>query len=159
MRALRLSIILALLAVGQQARAGGVAGCSTSVAPIPFGVYDPTSPSDLTPTGSISVSCQLLSGVSLLVAYTITLSPGSGSYITRKMTGTATPMSYNLYLNNSMTQVWGDGVSGGSFSKTDGYLLGLGTVVLTYTVYARLPAHQLVSAGSYSDGITVTVSY
>jgi spore coat protein U-like protein len=137
-----------------------VASCSATATSVPFGSYDPTSATPLTPTGSVSVSCNLIAGVSLLVAYTVTLSTGSsGSYITRKMTGTATPMNYNLYLNGSWTQVWGDGVSGGSVSKSDGYLLGLGSVSKSYTVYAKLPAQQLVAAGGYADSIVVSISY
>lgn len=157
---MKIKLLLALsawLAMGQ-AWAASVAGCSVGVTSIPFGQYDPTSPTDLTPTGSISVQCQLISGLSLLVAYNITLSTGSsGSYLQRKMTGTATPLLYNLYLTGS--QVWGDGLTGGSVSKVDGYLLGVGTVVLSYTVFSRLPAQQLVSAGSYNDNIVVTISY
>jgi len=137
-----------------------VASCSVSAAPVAFGSYDPTSSTPLTPTGNVGVSCTLISGVSLLVAYTITLSTGSsGSYVTRKMTGTATLMNYNLYLNGSWTQVWGDGVSGGSVSKSDGYLLGLGGASNSYTVYAKLPALQLVAAGGYADSVVVSISY
>jgi spore coat protein U-like protein len=150
--------ILAWL-TGAQAWAASVASCSVSATSVAFGAYDPTSSVAVTPTGSVSVSCQLISGISLLVAYTITLSTGSGSYTARKMIGTATPLSYNLYLNSAMTQVWGDGVTGGSVSKSDGYLLGLGTVSNSYTVYAKLPAQQLVSAGSYADSIIVSTSY
>jgi spore coat protein U-like protein len=159
MKKTALLAIMAWLATGQASEAS-VASCSISASAVPFGSYDPTSPTALTPTGSVSASCQLISGVSLLVAYSITLSTGSsGSYLARKMTGTTTPMSYNLYLNSAMTQVWGDGVSGGSVSESDGYLLGLGNVVKTYTVFAKLPAQQLVAAGGYSDSITVSISY
>jgi len=137
-----------------------VGSCSATATAIPFGAYDPTSSTPLTPTGSVSVSCHLISGVSLAVLYTITLTTGaSGSYLNRKMTGTSTPMYYNLYLNSGLTQVWGDGVSGGSVSKTDGYLLGVGTVTLSYTVYSKVPAQQLVAAGSYLDSIIVQVAY
>lgn len=156
----RLSFLVALLAwLGTApAWAASLASCSASVTPVSFGTYDPTNPSAVTPTGSIAVSCQLVLGVSLLVAYTISLSAGSsGSFTARKMTGTTTPMSYNLYLDGGWTQVWGDG-TGGSVSKSDGYLLGVGTT-LTYTVYAKLPARQLVAAGGYADSVTVSISY
>jgi spore coat protein U-like protein len=145
---------------GPQAWAGlGVASCSVTATSVAFGAYNPTSSVPLTPTGSVSVSCQLVSGLSLLVGYTITLSTGSGSYTARKMIGTATPMTYNLYLDSAMTQVWGDGVTAGTVSKSDGYLLGLGNVVNSYNVYAKLPALQLVAAGSYADSIVVSISY
>ena len=149
--------LLGWLATGQAW--AGVSSCSVSATAVSFGTYDPTSPTPVTPTGSISVTCQLISGVSLLVGYTITLSTGSGNYTARKMIGTTTPLAYNLYLDNGWTLVWGDGATNGTFSKTDGYLLGLGTVVLTYNVYGKMPAQQLVAAGGYSDNIIVTISY
>jgi len=153
-------LLLGGLAIAPAGAQASVASCSVSAVPVAFGSYDPTSSTPLTPTGNVSVSCNLVSGVSLLVAYTITLSTGSsGSYITRKMTGTATPMNYNLYLNGSWTQVWGDGVSGGSLSKSDGYLLGVGGASTSYTVYAKLPAQQLVAAGGYADSVVVSISY
>lgn len=155
-----LSIPLALLAwlATSQAQATSVASCSATSVPISYGAYDPTSSAALTPTGSISVTCSLISGVSLLVAYTISLSAGSsGSFAARKMTGTTTPMSYNLYLDGGWLTVWGDG-TGGSQTKSDGYLLGV-NVTTTYTVYSKLPAKQLVAAGSYADNVMITISY
>jgi spore coat protein U-like protein len=159
MKALTLLAFLSWLA-NAPASAANVASCAISATSISFGAYDPTSSTPVTPTGSISVTCNLVSGFSLLIAYTITLSTGSsGSYLTRKMTGTATPMSYNLYTNSGMTQVWGDGVTAGTSADSGGYLLGLGSVVLSYTVYAKLPAQQLVAAGIYADNITASISY
>ena len=149
--------VMAWLAGGQAW--AGVSSCSVSATAVSFGTYDPTNPSAVTPTGSISVSCQLISGLSLLVAYTITLSTGSGSYTARKMIGTTTPLGYNLYLDGAMTQIWGDGVTGGTVSKSDGYLLSVGTVVMSYNVYGKMPARQLVAAGGYSDNIVVSISY
>ena len=157
---MKIRALVAMLAWLASAQAwAGLNSCAVSATPVSFGTYDPTNPTAVTPTGSISVSCQLISGVSLLVGYTITLSTGSGNYSARKMVGTATPLAYNLYLDGGWTQVWGDGVTNGTFSKTDGYLLGVGTVVLSYTVYGKMPARQLVAAGGYSDNIVVTISY
>lgn len=149
--------LLGWLATGQ-AEAASVISCVIGATPIPFGAYDPTNPSDVTPTGSISVTCSLISGLSIFVGYTITLSTGSGSYAARKMTGTATPMYYNLYINGAWTQIWGDG-TGGTFTKTDGYLVAIGNTTLSYTVYSKLPARQLVAAGGYSDNVVISVNY
>jgi spore coat protein U-like protein len=154
------SIVLGLVAglATSLAQAASVASCSATSVPISYGAYDPTSSTALTPTGSISVTCNLISGISLLVAYTISLSAGSsGSVAARHMIGTSTPMSYNLYLDGGWVTVWGDG-TGGSQTKSDGYLLALNTT-LTYTVYSKLPARQLVAAGSYSDNVMITISY
>jgi spore coat protein U-like protein len=156
----KLSILLAMLAwlATSQVQAASLASCGATATAIAYGAYDPTNPTALTPTGSISVTCNLISGISLLVAYTISLSAGSsGSFTARKMTGTSTPMSYNLYLDGGWTQVWGDG-TGCSSTKSDGYLLGVATT-LTYTVYSKVPAQQLVAAGSYADSVLITISY
>lgn len=160
---MRRSIGLLALVCGMgpiPAAAQSLASCGVSVTPIAFGAYDPTSPADMKPTGSVTASCNLLLGLSLGVAYSITLSPGSsGTYSARKMGGTSTPLYYNLYTSSGLTQIWGDGVTGGTGAQGDAYLLGTGGAVKTYTIFAKLPARQLVAAGAYADSVTVTISY
>ncbi len=159
MKRLIASLTLVGWLIANPAGAQSLASCGIAVTPIPFGTYDPTSPADVTPTGTVTAGCSLILGVSLFVAYSITMSPGSGSYTARKMTGTATPLYYNLYLNGAMTQVWGDGVSNGTGAQSEFYLLGVGGNIKNYTIFAKLPARQLVSAGGYADSITVTIAY
>lgn len=58
---------------------------------------------------------------------------------------------YELYRDPARTQRWGDGAS---------RLQGTGTgSTQTLTVYGRVQGGQAVPAGSYSDTITVTVTY
>ena len=72
----------------------------------------------------------------------------------------ANTLGYNLYTANTYSVVWGDGT--GSTSTVTG------TMVLNSpnpsgtsqsTVYGQIPALQDAAVGSYSDNITVTVTY
>jgi spore coat protein U-like protein len=62
-------------------------------------------------------------------------------------------LSYNLFTDSALTQVWGDGATGGSVltqkvTKNKAW---------NAIVYGSLPAQQNVSAGSYSDSLLVTI--
>ena len=116
---------------------------------ISFGTYDPLSGSDSTSTGSISVQC------TKDAAYALSLSTGSSSsYTNRTMSNGTDTINYNLYNDSGHTTVWGDGTN--STSTVSGTATG-GTD--SSTVYAKATAGQSVSAGSYSDTITVTITY
>jgi spore coat protein U-like protein len=70
------------------------------------------------------------------------------------MTSGTHVLTYNLYLDPTHLTIWGDGSSGtGTVSGT-----GTGANVGT-PVYGRIPPGQNASVGSYSDVITVTVTY
>jgi spore coat protein U-like protein len=93
-------------------------------------------------------------------AYTVALSNGSGTGADptagasgRKMTGPASALlGYNLYQDSGFSQAWG---SSGAF-----LLSGTGTgTQATLTVFGRIPAQQVVAAGSFSDTINVTVTF
>ncbi|MDX2463819.1 MAG: spore coat U domain-containing protein [Porticoccus sp.] len=139
--------------------AHAVGDCSVSATGVSFGSYTYTTPSPADTAGNIEVSCTLIGIFSLLVSYDISLSTGnSGSYSPRSLVFGANNLSYNLYTNAARTNIWGDG-SASTSSVSDGYLLGLFTVVRNYTVYGRLPAAQNKPAGSYADTIVVTITY
>jgi spore coat protein U-like protein len=94
------------------------------------------------------------------VSYSLAMSAGTGAGATvnnRKMSrsGASDTLQYGLYINSARSTVWGDGTSG---STTVG---GSGTGTdQTYTVYARLPAQSPAPRpGSYSDTITLTITY
>lgn len=153
----RAAMLLPLLvALAPSARAV----CTTSAAPTLFGNYNPLSASANESTGSVTVTCGVNS-VAVLQSYTIALSTGgSGSYATRRLQAGASTLQYQLYRDLGRTSVWGDG-SGGSAVVTGGFLLSvLVPVSATHTVYGRIPALQTsVPVGSYTDTITVTVTY
>lgn len=129
--------------------------CSVSATNVSFGVYDPLAPSGLSSTGSVTATCIAV----LATPITIALSTGSsGSYAARRMQSGANSMNYNLYLDAAHSQIWGDG-TGGSVVDNVTITPVLGTGQVTVTVYGLVAAAQDVSPGSYSDTITVTVSY
>lgn len=123
--------------------------CSVSATNVAFGTY---TASQLDANGSLSVTCT--AGTS----YAVGLSAGTGASATvaaRRMTGPSSQtLVYSLYQDALRTLPWGS--TGGVDT-----VAGVGTgATQSLSVYGRVPAAQLTAgAGSYSDTITVTVSY
>jgi len=130
------------------------AACLTSSQDLNFGTYDPLAAANLTSTSQINVSC------SKNTPFTVKLNAGqnAGGGFNRKMANGTNLLSYQLYTTSSHSTVWGDGTSGtGDVSGTG---TGPGTAnTINETVYGEVPALQPVPAGTYSDVITVTVSF
>lgn len=90
--------------------------------------------------------------------YNIGLNAGTGSgatVATRKMTGPASAtIDYSLYTNAGRTTVWGNTVGSDTVATT-----GNGAAQ-SHTIYGRVPSTATTPApGSYSDTITVTVTF
>jgi spore coat protein U-like protein len=101
-------------------------------------------------TTSISVTC------SNTTPYNIALDAGAhGSSVTaRKMQGgTSEQISYSLYRDSARTQNWGATVGTDTATGT-----GTGSAAL-HTVYGRVPSQSTPRPDTYTDTITVTVSY
>jgi spore coat protein U-like protein len=132
--------------------------CNASATAVNFGIYNPLSGTPNDATGTVTTSCQVLIA-GLFVSWTVALSTGSsGTYAGRQMDFGASSLTYNLYTNAARTSVWGDG-SAGTTLLSDNVFLVVGSNTVNYTVYGRLFAGQDRAAGSYSDTITVTVTY
>lgn len=130
--------------------------CTVSASGVGFGVYNPFSGSSLDSTGTVTVSCfGVLGGV-----FQVALSTGgSGTFSPRRMASGANTLSYNLYVDSSRTQIWGDGSGGTSIQSLNCILLCLG-IPQNFTVYGRIPASQTgTHSGTYGDTITVTVTF
>jgi len=131
--------------------------CTVSATPVSFGSYNVFNASPLDATGTITVHCTGLVG--LLVSYNIKLSTGlSGSYAPRQMANGANRLNYNLYTDATRLTVWGNGSAGTSFVSNSILLVLLG-VTVNHTIYGRVPALQNVAVGSYSDNMTVTLTF
>ena len=151
MRVLAILVLLALAgpAWGQS--------CTASASGESFGTYNPLSGTATTSTATLTVTCQ--NTVSVLISYTVALDGGGGGAVNaRSMAGGGGRLPYQLYRDPARTQVWGDG-SGGSATLTDGYLLGVTSVLRSYAAYGVIPAGSRVAAGTYSDLITIVLSY
>lgn len=89
--------------------------------------------------------------------YNIGLDAGIGvgaTVASRKMTGTGGALvNYTLYSDNNRTTVWGQTIGTDTVSAS-----GSGAAQ-PYTVYGRVPVQTTPAPGTYTDTITVTVTY
>jgi spore coat protein U-like protein len=129
--------------------------CSATAATLPFGAYTPGAGA-LTANSMISVKC------TKNTPYTVALNAGSttgGAFTQRLMASGANTLQYNLYTAATFGTVFGDGTGGTATNAGTG--AGVATAN-TVTVYGQLldsATNQAAVPGSYSDTITVTVSY
>lgn len=128
------------------------ATCTLSTSPIAFGPVDTIGGSNVDASGGITVTCT--NGA----AWTAAAGVGSGTgatFASRKLKSGTDLLNYSLYTDSARTNVWGDGTTGtATFSGT-----GMGSSQ-NVTVYGRIGAGQTtVPTGSYSDTVSVTVSY
>jgi spore coat protein U-like protein len=153
----RVALWMLILASSCLSRPALAVSCTTSAQAVAFGNYDPLALLPTDSTGQVSVTCTNL--VSLLTSYTVALSTGiSGSYATRQLASGANRLNYNLYRDPTRLLVWGNG-TGGSSTVSNTFLVVLLGITANHAVYGRIPAEQAVAVGSYSDTITVTVTY
>jgi spore coat protein U-like protein len=127
------------------------AQCSASANGVAFGSYNALSGLAVNSVGNVSVSCLLSLG------YNISLSSGgAGSFSPRRLNNGGNTLNYNLYTGPTYLTVWGDGSGGtATVSGSIGFLL----IPVNHVVYGRIPAGQNAAAGSYTDTISVTVTY
>jgi spore coat protein U-like protein len=113
--------------------------------------------------GSTGVLTAAVTGTSTLqvqctnaTPYNIGLDAGTGTGATvavRKMTGGTSTITYSLYQDSGHTKVWGRTVGTNTVAGT-----GNGAKQ-SYTVYGRVPAQTTPAPATYTDTITVTVTY
>jgi len=152
--ALALYGALALLATGSAHAL--VSSCTVSASGVAFGIYDPTVATATLSSGTVSVSC-VVSGATGHNPITIAFSArNSGTFTSRTMLNGTDFLGYNLYLDAAYTQVWGDGTG---VSVTDTQYVTPGKPSFSATVYGAMPAMQTPGSGTFTDTITVTVSF
>jgi len=160
-RALRSCVALLLLLRCGQALA--VADCSVSATGVAFGIYDPTTTAPNDSSGNVTVVCTHVSGGASQISYSVALSTGgSGTYAQRRLSGTSTPLAYNLYTNTARSIVWGNGTAGTaapSNTVTVGPGVGNGRREDVHPMYGRISAQQDALQGSYSDSIVITLTF
>ena len=141
---LALALVFALIPAAAQA----VTTCTVSATTVAFGVVQF---SVVNSTGTVTINCNA-NDASITVALS---TGGSASYAPRKMSSGANKLQYNLYKDSAHTLVWGNGTSG-TVTNTGS---AIANVALKFTVYGQVPAQALPAPGSYTDSITVTVTY
>ncbi len=116
---------------------------------------------DFGTTGVIDAAVEATSAIAVQctngTTYDIGLNEGTGagaSVATRLMTGPETEtVAYSLYTDPAHADVWGNTVGTDTVTGT-----GTGSEQ-TYTVYGQVPVQPTPPPGTYSDVITVTVTY
>src|SRR5205823_1569242 len=92
-----------------------------------------------------------------LPSFTVALSTGNaGVFNPRKMLNGGKTLKYNMYIDTGYLLIWGDGTSG---TVTQSYNVTLGQSQVSFTDYGQVPSSQIVISGTYTDSITVTVTF
>ena len=125
-----------------------LASCTTSATTLAFGNV---TFSTVNSTSTVTVNC------TRSASFTVTLSTGNGgSFSPRQMSSGTNHLNYNIYADSARTQIWGSGASG-TVANSGSTPNGGGTV--NFTAYGQVPAQSSAAPGSYTDTITVTVTY
>ncbi len=107
-------------------------------------------------TAAVNQSSTIQVQCSNSTPYNIGLDAGIGSGATvasRKMTRGGATVNYGLYSDAAHTAVWGNTVGTDTVAAT-----GNGAAQ-SYTVYGQIPAQTTPAPATYTDTITVTVTY
>jgi spore coat protein U-like protein len=128
-----------------------VANCIiNSASTLNFGGSQGVLAANVDQTSTISVQC------TNTTPYNIALDAGIGAGATvavRRMTSGGNTIDYSLYRDAGRSQVWGTTVGTNTVAAT-----GNGAAQL-HTVYGRVPPQTTPAPATYTDTITVTVSY
>lgn len=90
------------------------------------------------------------------VNYDIGLDAGTtpgGTTSVRKMQNGTNTIDYQLFMNGARTINWGDTIGTDTLSFT-----GSGGFQLAY-IYGRVPAQSTPASGTYTDTVTITITY
>ena len=128
--------------------------CNVSGSTLSFGTT-------INPIGAVPIDASSTLTVECTNSTTFTLSLNAGinaggftNFSQRKLKNGSYTLSYQLYTDSGRTTVWGDGTGG---SSTYG---GTGTGNLqTVYLYGRLPTLTGAVPGTYTDTVTVTITY
>ena len=131
--------------------------CTITARAMTFVSYNPTAAADNDATATITSTCTTGG------AAVITMSEGgraqAGSTATIPLRamfngseGTPEDLLYHLYSDSAGGTVWGNTAETGKAITADG-------TAQAFTAYGRIPKNQTVGAGSFSDSVTVTLTY
>jgi spore coat protein U-like protein len=138
-----------------QVQATVVSACLVTATTLNFGnSIDPTVASvPVDATTTMSVTCTSTTPYNIALNAGVNAG-GASNFATRTIkTGTHT-LGYQLYLDSGRATVWGDGTA--TTSQLGG--TGIGSAQ-TLTIYGRLPSLTGAVPGTYTDTVTVTVTY
>jgi len=143
-----------LAALGTAPAAAQQPVCAATTQMVAFADYDERSLTPASATGQVRVACDTTG-----TPYAVSLDAGThsgGSFSSRVMTdaGGLYSLEYNLFIDSSRTQIWGDGT--GATVIVSGTAQGAQDIL---QVFGQIPALQPVGVGLYADTVTATVEY
>jgi spore coat protein U-like protein len=127
-----------------------LSSCGVTALPLAFGTYSPTQSTNTTAQTTVVVTCT--NGT----PYNVGLNAGGGTGATvasRKLTSGSNLLTYSLYSDTGYSTVWGNTIGTNTVTGT-----GTG-LSQTINVYGSITALQTVPAGSYTDSVTVSLTY
>ncbi len=127
-----------------------LSSCGVTALPLAFGTYLPTQATNTTAQTTVAITCT--NGT----PYNVGLNAGGGTgatVATRKMTSGANTLNYTLFSDSGYSTVWGNTIGTNTVTGTGNGL------IQTINVYGSITALQAVPAGSYTDSITVALTY
>jgi spore coat protein U-like protein len=142
----RCSLLLAFVVALLGPTVAAAVNCTLNVQSVIFGSYDALSSQSVDSVGGVMVTCDAFA------SYSVTLSPGRGTFGARELQSASDVLYYNLYTDALRTFIWGDGAVGTVLVN------GSGTTS-SQVIYGRIPARQNVPAGVYTDVLTVTLLF
>jgi spore coat protein U-like protein len=148
----RLLILLALVIGTLYASDAHAQACTISATSVNFGSYNVFNGSPTDSTGTVTYRCN---GSAHNI--TVGLTQGaSASFNQRQMQKGSESLTYNLFVDASRTNIWGDGTSGTSVYSISN---PPNNTNVNLTVYGRVTAGQDVSAGTFSDTVTAVINF
>jgi spore coat protein U-like protein len=159
-------VLLALVAVAATGPRGGAAAatttgsfsvtanvtvnCKVTGTTLPFGDYDPTSPTADDATSTLSVKC---TKGAVVASVQLDKGANAGAGTQRMMISGADKLSYNLFTDSARSLAWTSATAGNGFTSAGP------STPNTLTVYGRIPIGQDVPAGNYTDTVVATVNF
>ena len=140
--------------------------CVATMTDVDFGVVSPIAGSDVTASGTLTVTCYWTVGTNPLllpaanVCVNLGVGPGGGTGAPRYLLNGSNRMAFNLYTDSSYTaaKIWGSTASTIGARPINGTLvglLGLGGVTQSFTVYGKIPAASLVGVATVGNADTL----
>jgi spore coat protein U-like protein len=71
------------------------------------------------------------------------------------MTSGTNTLGYKLFQNAALTTNWGNTVGTDTYSNTS----STSSLTQTITIYGQIPASEAAAVGSYTDTVTMTVTF
>lgn len=149
----RSGLLVAVLLLGSNdASAQSSPSCTISVTSVAFGNYNVFTTSANDSSGTVTFRCNSQS-----TNISIALSDGSSStFSPRTLRKGGEVLNYNLYRDAARSTIWGDGTGGTSLYT---HANPPNNSNVNVTIYARIPAQQDVSAGTYSDTVSAVINF